>query len=673
MRRFTTLLLFSFIFILASSSFAQFSKVKSEKGEAYSPQSTDRSTTLRYDNGVNFNSIGLTSGGTFEYAARFPATMVTPLAGQSITHVLTYIGDPGTFNLKIYGAGTTTTPGSLLYTQSFTAITDAWKTIDLTTPVVVGTTDIWVSIEVTHAAGVFPAGTDAGPAVVDGDWIYNGGVWSRLSVIAPTLNYNWNLAAVVEDLGPGCNVGDPINPSPANNATNVSASLASITWSNPPEANTNTLWFGTAPNSLNNVQSGTLATSWSVSGPLSYSTTYYWRVEEVGDTCSTLGPVWSFTVESDPNILTAFFDDFESNTDSTASGWVIVNDGGTLVWRVFPFPANPFFPNYPNTYTLPCGGTCGKVLSADSDEGGSSTGPTTLRSTATINQTFNATQHQTVMLEFDNDVNNLDVDDFEYVEVSNDGGSTWNIAWQFGGTTTDLRNTHEVVNLSTWAALHNFQVRFRSVQPGWDWWWTIDNVAIYLSNAVPVELTSFAASVVGGKVNLNWSTATETNNYGFDVERKITGQEFTKVGFVAGFGTTTEAKNYNFVDNSVTSGNYTYRLKQVDLDGTSEYSNEVEVSLAPSSYSLDQNYPNPFNPSTKINFSLASDSKVTLKIFDVLGQEVTTLINGSLSAGIHNLNFDASGINSGVYFYTIEATGVDGTNFKSTKKMMLTK
>ncbi len=196
---------------------------------------------------------------------------------------------------------------------------------------------------------------------------------------------------------------------------------------------------------------------------------------------------------------------------------------------------------------------------------------------------------------------------------------------------------------------------------------------VYGEAVVPVELTSFSASVINGKVNLNWSTATETNNYGFDVERKVTGQEFAKVGFVAGFGTTTEARNYNFVDNSVTSGNYTYRLKQVDLDGTSEYSNEVEVSLAPSSYSLDQNYPNPFNPSTKINFSLASDSKVTLKIFDVLGQEVTTLINGSLSAGIHNLNFDASGINSGVYFYTIEATGVDGTNFQSTKKMMLTK
>jgi hypothetical protein len=124
----------------------------------------------------------------------------------------------------------------------------------------------------------------------------------------------------------------------------------------------------------------------------------------------------------------------------------------------------------------------------------------------------------------------------------------------------------------------------------------------------------------------------------------------------------------------VTSGNYTYRLKQVDFDGTFEYSNEVEVDFKVLTvYSLAQNYPNPFNPMTKIEFSLVSDSKVTLNIFDVLGQQVTSLINGNLNAGNHNINFGASGLNSGVYFYTIEANGIDGTNFKSTKKMILTK
>jgi len=190
---------------------------------------------------------------------------------------------------------------------------------------------------------------------------------------------------------------------------------------------------------------------------------------------------------------------------------------------------------------------------------------------------------------------------------------------------------------------------------------------------VPVELTSFTASVGNGKVNLNWQTATETNNYGFEVERKAEGQEFSKIGFIAGYGTTTETKNYSFADNSVTSGSYTYRLKQVDLDGTFAYSDEVEVDLAPTVYSLAQNFPNPFNPSTKISFNLPVESNVTLKIFNVIGEEVMSLIHGNLNAGSHNLDLNASNLNSGVYFYTLEAQGIDGSSFSEVKKMMLTK
>ena len=194
-----------------------------------------------------------------------------------------------------------------------------------------------------------------------------------------------------------------------------------------------------------------------------------------------------------------------------------------------------------------------------------------------------------------------------------------------------------------------------------------------MGSVVPVELTSFTAKANNNEVVLNWSTATETNNQGFDIERKSNGQ-FEKVGYVAGFGTTTEVKAYTFTDKTVGSGNYTYRLKQVDFNGTFEYSPEVEVEVsAPKVYQLSQNYPNPFNPATTINFSLASDSKVSLKIFDVIGQEVAQLVNGQLVAGQHNVNFDASSLNSGVYFYKIEANGVDGTSYSSVKKMILTK
>ncbi|RPI72257.1 MAG: T9SS C-terminal target domain-containing protein, partial [Ignavibacteriales bacterium] len=181
-------------------------------------------------------------------------------------------------------------------------------------------------------------------------------------------------------------------------------------------------------------------------------------------------------------------------------------------------------------------------------------------------------------------------------------------------------------------------------------------------------------SVGKGQVNLNWQTATETNNYGFEIERKAEGQEFTKVGFVGGYVTTTESMSYNFVDKNLTSGNYTYRLKQIDFDGTFEYSPEVEVDFAvPSEFSLLQNFPNPFNPSTRISFTLPVESNVTIKLFNVIGEELNNLAKGSFGAGVHNIDFNASGLNSGVYFYSIEAVGIDGNIFSEVKKMMFTK
>jgi len=190
---------------------------------------------------------------------------------------------------------------------------------------------------------------------------------------------------------------------------------------------------------------------------------------------------------------------------------------------------------------------------------------------------------------------------------------------------------------------------------------------------IPVELTSFTASVNNNDVTLNWETASEINNSGFQVERKSNG-EYKSIGFVPGFGTTTESKAYSFSDANLNAGTYSYRLKQIDYDGTFEYSDPVEVDIiVPDVYSLHQNYPNPFNPSTKITFTLAANALVTLKVFDVLGQEVMTLINQDLTAGAHTYDFDAAGFNSGVYFYRIEANGNDGTKFTNVKKMILIK
>ena len=194
-----------------------------------------------------------------------------------------------------------------------------------------------------------------------------------------------------------------------------------------------------------------------------------------------------------------------------------------------------------------------------------------------------------------------------------------------------------------------------------------------LETVLPVELKSFTAQASGNNVNLNWSTATEVNNLGFEVQKKVSG-EFFAIGFINGKGTTTEIQNYSFTDNDLQNGSYTYRLKQVDLTGSFEYSNEVNVEVTgPQYFALNQNYPNPFNPSTKIDFSLAVDSKITLKVFNMLGEEVTTLINGNMASGNHYVNFNALNLNSGVYLYKLEAVGNDGSSFTNVKKMTLIK
>jgi photosystem II stability/assembly factor-like uncharacterized protein len=200
------------------------------------------------------------------------------------------------------------------------------------------------------------------------------------------------------------------------------------------------------------------------------------------------------------------------------------------------------------------------------------------------------------------------------------------------------------------------------------------------NGGIPVELVSFSAKVHERNVILNWTTASEINNKGFEIERKFIGNQSSVIGdwewigFVEGNGTTTELKTYLFNDNDMPSGEYAYRLKQIDFDGSFEYSNEVEVEInLPSVFNLEQNYPNPFNPVTIISWQLPVSSKVTIKVYDIIGQQVATLVNGNFDPGIHNIQFSADGLNSGIYFYSFEARGVDGSKFISTRKMMVIK
>lgn len=191
---------------------------------------------------------------------------------------------------------------------------------------------------------------------------------------------------------------------------------------------------------------------------------------------------------------------------------------------------------------------------------------------------------------------------------------------------------------------------------------------VNLDVIVPVEFASFSAITDKNDVLLSWVTATETNNRGFEVQRKTSG-EYETISFVDGKGTTTEIQNYLFRDKNLQPGTYTYRLKQLDYDGSYAYSNEVETGIdQPSVYYLAQNYPNPFNPSTTINYSLPTDGFVTLKIYNLLGMEVSTLVNDYQQAGTFDVVFDGSNLASGVYYYTLQAG-----DFTSTKKLMLMK
>lgn len=194
-------------------------------------------------------------------------------------------------------------------------------------------------------------------------------------------------------------------------------------------------------------------------------------------------------------------------------------------------------------------------------------------------------------------------------------------------------------------------------------------------STIPVELTSFTANVIGSSVELIWSTATETNNQGFEILRSAQNDnDWQQIGFVPGFGTTTEPKSYGYSDQSVNSGKYYYRLKQIDFDGSFKYSDvvEAEVSL-PTIFALEQNYPNPFNPTTSIRFSLPVDARVTMTVYNLVGEKVVDALNSEFTAGSHTITFNASNLTSGIYLYKLNAFGTDGKIFSSIRKMMLLK
>ena len=198
------------------------------------------------------------------------------------------------------------------------------------------------------------------------------------------------------------------------------------------------------------------------------------------------------------------------------------------------------------------------------------------------------------------------------------------------------------------------------------------NNPINITGPLPVELTTFTSNVVKNNVTLKWTTNKEINNKGFSIERTVVGniENWFESGFVPGAGNSNSPENYQFTDNNLSSGIYKYRLKQTDFNGNFTYydlTNTVSVGV-PEKFGLSQNYPNPFNPTTKINFDLPVNSKVSLKIYDITGREISMLLNETKDAGFYSVSFNASGFPSGVYFYKLVTQ-----NFSEIKRMILVK
>jgi hypothetical protein len=187
-------------------------------------------------------------------------------------------------------------------------------------------------------------------------------------------------------------------------------------------------------------------------------------------------------------------------------------------------------------------------------------------------------------------------------------------------------------------------------------WGIIDALSAINQVILPVELTSFSGVYIDGKVNLNWVTATETNNYGFEIERRSDNSSYNKIGFIGGTGTSLNRVTYNFIDQNLLDNRYFYRLKQINFDGSFDYSNEVMVEIQSlSDFQLYQNYPNPFNPATKVKYYIAQSGFVKIALYDVLGNEIKTLLDKEVQQGMYELNINGTDLSSGLYFVRMNA------------------
>jgi len=443
--------------------------------------------------------------------------------------------------------------------------------------------------------------------------------------------------ALNTQFGSPCSMGVPSNPNPPNGATNIPITGNTATWINGSGTTNNEVWFGSV-GSVAKVYDGPATTSFGLP-TLSYDTKYLWWVVCKNATCKTQGLPWTFTTQLDPNLVIAFNEPFNN-----LNCWTPIGPLGQANWSIY--QSNNAGGSPPSELMLfydPSFNGLAQILSCPINSS------TLYENTVTWRQYAEYYQGTGPLIG---------------LAVTYDGGATSTSLWEVqitGDILAEDRTVSFTPASSTYQLIYYLNGNIFSINL-----WDIDDVQV--DYVVPVELASFTANASEGLVELSWLTSTETNNRGFEVQRSKSG-DFETIAFVEGHGTTTETQSYSYFDRSVNAGGYSYRLKQIDFDGTFKYSNIVEVDVPMlREFALDQNYPNPFNPSTTIKFSLAEATDVSLSIYNTLGQKVTELVNGKLDAGRYSYQWNASNVPTGMYIYELRTD-----KFVSVKKMILLK
>ncbi len=518
---------------------------------------------------------------------------------------------------------------------------------------------------------------------------------------------NFNAMLFVALMVPAVVFSQPTLVSPLNAALNVSTG-PTLSWSTVPAAVTYHLQVSTDQLFGSTVYDNDISAptvSQVITPVLANGTTYYWHVSDNVNGIGNYSAFQSFTTNPTPvDLGTAGNFRILANTGitggagstitgdigclaaaTTITGFTLVLDGGgtfatsTSVvggGKVYAFTyAEPTPTNLTaaqgdmgTAYTNAAGRTpvpVGTFLNAGSGEiGGLDLGPGLYKwtSAVTISNDLTLTGNSTDVWIFQL-ASTLGMADGKQITLVG-GALASNIFWQVAGQVT-------LIGTSAMKGIIMGQTGIAMGANG-----TLDgralaqtNVTLITNGVFPVELVSFTGTANRTNTDLRWSTATELNNYGFEIQRKAI-DNWNKVGFVDGNGTTNTPKTYSYTDNDLSSGKYSYRLKQIDRDGKFTYSQSIEVTIGevPKEFALAQNYPNPFNPSTVISYQLPANSAVSLKVFDAIGREIATLVNEVKEAGSYSVQFNASHLSNGIYFYTIKAG-----NFTATKKLTLLK